>query len=271
MIPNDNVLMFFKFSEKRWIDKIVEGNISFSCTGSFITQARIYKNNIQGDLCEGVFARLKKNDDRIQLMKEQLKYDLEIINDGDYVMLRRHSSKLIPIFCLYGVTGKDLLIENEDILKNNPEGLNKLKHYFDNNMYVGFSDYNIRNVINSTHRLVTLHIQPANFLDNIKCSLFREKIEFKINKINYDYFKNDTFFIQPTKDYNELFYKFPQYDKQYEVRCCLYNKKLHSIFNRFNLKISPLIRNDDYFLSYDKLYITIDAVTKKYKNIVNNY
>lgn len=261
-VPINNVLMFFKFGESRWINEIIKGNISFSCIGAFIAQARMYGNEIQGDLYEGVFARLNKDDKRIELMKNQLKGDLEIINDGEYIMLRRHSSKLVPIFCLYGITGKDLLVDNKNMLEKHPKGSNQLKHYFDESIYTGFSNYNIRNVLGNTRRLSTLYIQPEPFLYNVRHSILDERTKFKISKVNYDLFKNETFFIEPKETYQELFYKFPKYNNQYEIRTCLYSKKFSNCFERYNLKITPLIKDVDCYTLNSKLNVTIDAITK---------
>ena len=95
------VPLFFKFGKCKWMKKLTSGELSFSCTGNFINEAIKTGNNIQGDALEGVFARLKNNDDRIEQMKEKLKDDLEILEDTKpYVLLRRKSSKYKPIFSI---------------------------------------------------------------------------------------------------------------------------------------------------------------------------
>lgn len=40
MIPDENAIMMYKFSENRWIKNILEGELSFSCAGAFINQAK---------------------------------------------------------------------------------------------------------------------------------------------------------------------------------------------------------------------------------------
>lgn len=40
MIPNDNAIILYKFSEKQWIQKLLDGELSFSCAGAFIFQAK---------------------------------------------------------------------------------------------------------------------------------------------------------------------------------------------------------------------------------------
>ena len=61
MIPNEHAIMIYKFNENRWIEKILEGKLSFSCAGAFIAQAKHTGNIIQGDKFEGVFARQDSN------------------------------------------------------------------------------------------------------------------------------------------------------------------------------------------------------------------
>ena len=88
VIPPDNYIIFLKFSEQRWIDSLVNGNFSFSCVGKFIQQAQATGDTVQGDSFEGYFARLKKDDKRLTIMRSRLKDDLEESNDGNYVLLR---------------------------------------------------------------------------------------------------------------------------------------------------------------------------------------
>lgn len=109
MIPNTDALQLFRFSEQRWIDKLIEGDVSFSCPGAFIHQAKMTGNNDQGDLFEGVFARLKYGDTKVTSLRKTLGKDLEIIPDGEYVMLRRKSSRRNLSFVIMGTLLKNFL------------------------------------------------------------------------------------------------------------------------------------------------------------------
>lgn len=60
MIPDNHALMLFKFGEYKWIKQIQDGFISFACPGRYIDSAKRTGNNEQGDIDEGIFARLKK-------------------------------------------------------------------------------------------------------------------------------------------------------------------------------------------------------------------
>lgn len=70
MVPDDHGVILFRFGEKRWIEKIADGNLSFSCAGAFINQAKKTGNTVQGDEYEGIFARLYPDDSRIDKMKK---------------------------------------------------------------------------------------------------------------------------------------------------------------------------------------------------------
>lgn len=258
MIPNDHAIFLFKFGEQKWIDKLINGEVSFSSIGSFIEQAKVSKNDIQGDEFEGVFAKLNKNDQRINLMKQKLKEDLEIIEEGDYVYLRRHSSKLIPVYCFYGYTIGNAIEEND--IKH--EGKQKLRLDFDERLYEGFSrTITVDNLVTYPFRFTQLHMQPWPFIIRIDKSCRLNNLEYEMKRIDYDTLKKKTFFIEPTDFYEELFLKSSKYSYQHEVRIILRNKKLKDIFDRFNLEI-PALNLDDYNKVHLKFYIEYYADIK---------
>ena len=92
MNENDTFAVF-KFGHWKWIKRLSEGHINFACGGSYIKQANRDGNNEQGDKYEGVFARLQSNDPLVEHMRDLLGDDLESIDDGSYVLLRRQSAK----------------------------------------------------------------------------------------------------------------------------------------------------------------------------------
>lgn len=103
MIPNEHAIMIYKFNKNRWIEKILEGKLSFSCAGAFIAQAKHTGNIIQGDKFEGVFARQHKDNPKIVIMRKKLGKDLEEIPDGDYIFLmkkRKIKANFLRL-CLY--------------------------------------------------------------------------------------------------------------------------------------------------------------------------
>lgn len=53
MVQDENAIILFRFGEQRWIDKFIEGDMSFSCSGAFIHQAMKTGNDVQGDPLEG--------------------------------------------------------------------------------------------------------------------------------------------------------------------------------------------------------------------------
>lgn len=134
MIPPDNYIIFLKFSEQRWIDSLVNGNFSFSCVGKFIQQAQATGDTVQGDSFEGYFARLKKDDKRLTIMRSRLKDDLEESNDGNYVLLRRKSALTVPIFCIYGYQCIDAVNEAPS------SGKTRIRHNFDERLFDAFAN-----------------------------------------------------------------------------------------------------------------------------------
>lgn len=261
MIPDDHGLMLFRFGEKRWIEKIVDGNLSFSCAGAFINQAKKTGNTVQGDEYEGIFAKLYPDDSRIVEAERKLGNDLEEISKSGYVLLRRKSAKFKPIYCFYGYTAKDALEEaNIEHL-----GENTIRHEFDERMFSGFSNSeNIKNVLSEDRRFTMISLMPQPFVDRVKFFMALNGYGFKMGKVNYEMLSNDTFFIEPTAEYNELFYKAPEYSYQCEARICMKNMKFRNIFERFDFNIGKL-KPEEYYINYDKLYFTIDAVIARRK------
>jgi len=259
VIPNDHAITVHRFGEQRWIDKVIAGELSFSCAGAFIHQAKKTGNYVQGDLHEAVFARLLKNDVRIAQMRALLGTDLEEIPDGDYVFLRRHSAKRKPIFCFYGYTAGDALDDGHI----DHEGLNRIRHEFDEKMYSGFSqNIDVRNVVSDEYRFTELTVIAGALGDRVRAVMDMNGFSYKMGRIDYDIMNKDEFFIQPTSSYDELFYKHPAYKYQYEARICLFNMKLNTIFDRFALQIPPLTK-DEYAKVYERTYMSFDAVIKK--------
>jgi hypothetical protein len=253
MVPEVNSLMLFKFGQYKWIKKIKEGEISFACPGRYIDIAKRTGNSEQGDIDEGIFARLKKDDPRIQEAADLVKKDLEVIEDGDYVKLRRKSSYFIPTFCFYSYRGKDLL--DNDIRQ---AGKQIISHYFDERMYSGFSPDEVRNVINSDLSPASLFIHPAPFRYILAGALYIKGIQFELRHIDYELFKNDEFYIEPTDKREELFYKFPKYAYQKEARVCLINNPLPSYYERFNLSLGELPDDCATFIP-KKFYFQVEA------------
>ena len=209
MIPDENLFLLFKFGEKRWIDKILKGELSFSCAGAFINQAKKAGNTIQGDIHEGIFARLKRGDIRIDQMKERLMSDLEILDEGEYLCLRRRSAKLKPIFCFYGYKAGGILKAGGDNLS---VGINRIRYEFDPQLYTGFtSDWKISPLLNEPYRFRLLLLRIEVFKEKLENAMKLINKCYRAKNIDYDKMQEKEFFIEPTPNYDELFYKLPQY------------------------------------------------------------
>ena len=241
-----------KFGEARWIQKIVEGELSFSCAGAFINQAKKTGNTIQGDLLEAVFARLLKTNPKIQEMREKLGNDLEEIPDGDYIFLRRKSAKRIPIFCIFSLKKKNFISKKP--------GNQNIEFSFDKRLYDGFANKNIKNTVPNSHKFTMAYFITEKFINRIKLRSghqeLRSKIQFNIDavagfsaipeeeflaiksaNVRYENFHEGEFFSEPTDNYDELFVKSDEYEYQAEVRICIRNIKLSSYSDRYTVKI----------------------------------
>lgn len=260
MIPNDNAIMLYKFNESRWINKILNGELSFSCAGAYIHQAKQTHNYIQGDEFEGVFARLQNNNPKIQEMKNKLGKDLEILPDNNYCFLRRKSAKLKPIFCFFSYTAEDALHDKQP----GKIGKQRVRLNFDQRMFNGFAPSSIRNVISNSHMFTLVYLSPRSFIERIKCFLLSNP--YKMDQIEYISLNNEEFFIEPTDEYNELFYKSKTYCYQHEARICLLGIKFSNIFDRYPLHIGKL-NAKDYKKCHIPVYIELETDFREVSNI----
>ena len=258
MIPADHSILLMRFSEQRWINSLINGTVSFSCTGAFIEQAKKDTNSTQADAFEGYFARLHKSDPRINQMRIRFKDDLEEEWSGDYVLLRRYSSKLIPIFCVYAYTAKDAL----NAAKYG--GSVKIEHEFDNRMFTDFGIGWGLNVVDDDHRLAMITMQVEPFKNNVLINCSRQRLKCISSYVSYDLDENDTFFIEPTAHYDELSHKRKQYSFQHEARFWLPEIRLESFKARKNLGIDRLSPSD-YWVANEPLKMVLRAKLKRTK------
>ncbi len=254
-IPDDNIIEMFRFSERRWNDCIVNGHLSFSCAGAYLKQAIKTNNDIQGDRYEGVFARLKNGDKRIEELRLTLGNDLWIIPEGEYSLLLRKSALHIPIFCFYGYKVRDVLV---DAGSEAHVGMNTVRHYFDGRMFTGFVDHTgFEKAISYDHQFSSL-ILKAPFLTRLRISLIDGKIPYKMAHVDYSKMNNDTFLIPPTQNYDELFNKRGIYEYQSETRIILPEIHLPTFVDRHQIEIGAL-KTDDYIITNSQLFFDINV------------
>lgn len=237
MFKKEDAMLLFKFGEYKWIKQLQDGEISFSCPGNYIDIAKRTGNDEQGDIDEGIFARLKRKDLRIKKAMSQLKDDLEIIPDGEYVKLRRKSTYFIPTFCFYSYRVQDALDTNI-----HKAGMQSIDLNFDEKMFNGFCSDQIRNVLSiGSYPTILTFTEIEAFKSLLVGQLIKRGIyHYKMNHINYTEFSKDEFYIEPTNKRDELFYKFPKYSYQREARVCLYNNPRENIKERLNINIGSL-------------------------------
>jgi hypothetical protein len=250
MIPEENSLILFKFGATKWMKDLKDGKVSFSCPGQYINIAKDTGNSEQGDLYEGVFARVKETDPKIEQCRGKLGGDLEILPDGDFVLLRRRSTYFIPTFCFYSFRGIDLL---QNVTR---PGLQQVRHNFDERMYNGFSSNADLNA-HPDDTTATLIIQARPFHKQVMQAISREGFGIEISHINYTLFENEEFYIEPTDQRKELFYKFPKYSYQREARILLHGLKINNLNERYTLNIGSLSDDDAPMVAGIKMYFEV--------------
>lgn len=263
MIPNDHAIMLFRFSEKRWMQQFAQGKLSFSCAGAFIAQAKHSGNNIQGDKLEGVFAHLLRENPQIEIIKNKyIDEDIEEIEDGKYIFLRRKSAKFIPIFCFFAFTAEDAI----NVKSPAHGGMQEVNFDFDPRLFEGFANKNIRNTVALGHEFALSFVQPKPFINHLLASLLVHSLAVEIHPIKYRNFKDEEFFVEPTDDYPELFIKSDLYTYQHEVRVCLKKEKFGHIFERFPLEIVPL-RSLDIATFRDEIHVVLTVDIQERTNL----
>ncbi|MBT2736623.1 hypothetical protein [Bacillus sp. ISL-7] len=255
MIPDENSLILFKFGLTKWMKALKEGEVSFSCPGQYINIAEQEGNSEQGDPYEGVFARLRETDPRIEQCRGKYGEDLEILPDGDFVLLRRKSTYFIPAFCFYSVRPPDL---SQNVTRS---GWQQIRYDFDERMYSNFSSNEV-NVIPAT-----LIIQAQPFHKQIVQAVDREGFRIEISHINYTLFENEEFYIEPTNQRNELFYKFPKYSYQKEARILLHGLTMNNIDERYSLNIGPLSDEDAPLVDGIQMYVEFSVDMEDRRNL----
>lgn len=251
MIPEDHALILFKFGIKKHLTELSNGKMFFSCAGNYVFIGTHGGNDEQGDKEEGIFARLYREDSRVDECYQKFGKDLEIINDGDYIKLRRRSSLYYPIFCLYAYTVNDILLR-DDIRK----GTHKYEYRFNDKIFNAFTE--LKMCCLKEDYLPTICVfQPKPFIDNMKYSLFAKGINnYEMRTIDYKVKDNDQYFINPDERRSELFYKNPRYEYQHETRLCLLDRRLITIFDNQTITLFPFKRDDCHLIIDREIYFT---------------
>ena len=190
--------------------------------------------------------------------KNNLGSDLEIIPDNDYVILRRHSCKDIPVFCMYGIVKDDLQVDEGTIEVVNGVYKGKAKYYLPHKMYKGFLD----NSYGSSFTPWGYYSSAGHFLDELKCSLNKDKILYNSNLVSYDIDLSKEFFVEPTQDYSELFHKRKELNYQHEIRFILPNKPTR---DKWIIHIDPLELNSAD-IAVGELYMEINVICEPLYN-----
>lgn len=223
-----DIELCMKVSEKQWIVSLRNGTVCFNPVDVFIEKAEIENNNEQGDKYEGIFARLKARDKRVDELKSQFGDDLEIIQDDGYVLLRRKSSRKIPIFCMYGVRRDELNLQEGSVHKENGKYIGTVVYNFPPKIYDGFLGSN---------DVWGFYASSGHFFAALENALVMNNMSYGKAVISYDIELDKEFYFEPTDEYSELMHKRKELEYQHEIR--------------YILPFSP--RNEKYLLNYEPL------------------
>ena len=258
LLPNNEpegitTLFGVKIGAEKWIKKLYEGSACFSPVGDFIVEGETTGNNEQGDKFEGVFARLKKDNPLIEKMSKKLGEDLEKIVDGEYILLRRKSCRDIPVLCLYGMYKEDAR-EIDSKIFDNGVFQSTLQFQLSDKMYNEF----LNGPVLSKGKIEpwSMGMSLGHFQNVIENELDKKGVQYKAVKINYDLFKTDEFFVEPTENYDELCHKSVRLNYQKEVRWILSN--IHQK-DKFILPYSPLSK-ESVGVAKGKMVFKFDVV-----------
>ena len=227
-----DIELCMKVSEKQWIESLRNGTVCFNPIEVFIKKAEKNGNNEQGDRYEGIFARLQTNDRRIGELKIRFGDDLEIIpENNNYVLLRRKSSRKIPIFCMYGVRRDELELQEDSVHKENGKYIGTVVYDFPTRIYNGF--------LNSSD-VWGFYASSGHFCVALEKALGDNNLTYGKAVINYDIELDKEFYFEPTENYSELIHKRKELEYQHEIRYIL---PFSPRDEKYLLKYAPLAEN----------------------------
>ena len=160
-------------------------------------------------LCVIIFGRIRKDDSRLDDLRQHLGSDLEIIDDGEYVILRRYSTRNIPIFCTYGVLRDEITIDPESVHLEGRELIGTARYDFPSKIYDGFLD---------DDDVWGFYCSAGHLHAEIEKSLNRCKIRFSKAKISYDIDLSKEFLLTIDDSYLEVTHKRIDLSYQHEIR-----------------------------------------------------
>lgn len=93
------------------------------------------------------------------------------------------------------------------------------------------------NVLSNDFLPTSVAFRSSAFILALDCELYKQGIKKWRAGIDYDFKAADTYFIEPTPEYKELFYKRKKYEYQQEARWILPEISLNRSEDRFNIYI----------------------------------
>lgn len=216
MSQSDKLCLCMKISQAEWIDSLRAGNAWFGKIDNYILQAERSGNNEQGDKYEGFFARCLKTSPIVSYNKDRFGDDLEIVDDGEYVLLRRKSSRKFCAFCMYGIRYSDLILIG-DVDLSGSEPTRAFKYDIDRKMYDGFLQDG-----SASSTVTGFYCSAGHLIDALESTLNAKGYKWSRECIKYDMDPNASFYFEPSGSYPELWHKRKDLSYQHEVRIVVF-------------------------------------------------
>ena len=158
----------------------------------------------------------------------------------------------------YGYKAEDVLNDCKDPVSGN----NTVLHEYNEKLYSWFSKSMGNSVVADEYRLTQLTLKPEPFVNRVKAAMARHGYGYIMNPVDYKIRAEETFFIEPTDKYEELFYKDPKYSYQLETRIFITGKQFWNVFERYNLFIGKF-QEDTYWKSYNPMKFLLEVILEE--------
>lgn len=249
-------MLYVKIAESKWAKKLRNGCAWFGTIDGYIKKAETEHNDEQGDRYEGVFARQRKDSPVIKDCLDRYGSDLEIIDDGDYVLLRRKSSRRMCAFCVYAIhEDSNLKVDSSEPYK---DGLIRahLYHKVSKEMYEKFLHGKRTENADATG----VYMSSGHFDEEIQKCMERKHRKFWRGVVAYDIDPTREFCLSlddiVNEEYGELFHKRKDLNYQSEYRTVIWNNDPDK--KGIAVHYKPLRKRSCAIVEHDKAGLLID-------------
>ena len=258
MSNTTKAMLYVKIAEDKWAKKLKDGCAWFGTINGYIKKDEEEHNDEQGDKYEGFFARLKKESPIIEECRNRYGNDLETSEDGDFVLLRRKSSKRMCAFCVYGIhEGSNLKIVSEEPYRDGMT-LARFKHTISKEMYEKF----ITGTRVENADVTGVYMSPGHLDEALQKCMERKFRKFWSGVVVYDIDLTKEFCLDlddvVNENYGELFHKRKDLSYQNECRTIIWNNDPEK--NGIAVHYKRLRKESCFIVEHDKAGYELEFV-----------